>query len=81
MFTYAVVSLLIVLATIALTLLLRRRSGSAVSSGPQALIVLIVLSSQGFPVGSAAATVTAFRAAGLQVVMSTREAGMFSIQL
>ena len=75
MFTYAVVSLLIVLATIALTLLLRRRSGSAVSSGPQALIVL---SSQGFPVGSAAAAVTAFRAAGLQVVMSTREGGQAS---
>jgi putative intracellular protease/amidase len=63
----------IVLATI-LVAVLRRRGGSA-RSGPQALIVL---SSQGFPVGSAAAAVTAFRTAGLQIVMSTREGGKAS---
>ena len=66
---------LIVLATIVLVLLLRWRRGGSVRSGPQALIVL---SSQGFPVGSAAAAVTAFRTAGLQIVMSTREGGKAS---
>ena len=49
--TYALA--LILFATIALVLVLRRQRGSG-HSGPQALIVL---SSQGFPVGSAAAAV------------------------
>ena len=70
--TYALA--LILFATIALVLVLRRQRGSR-HSGPQALIVL---SSQGFPVGSAAAAVTAFRSAGLQIVMSTREGGSAS---
>ena len=71
--TYALA--LILFATIALVLVLRRQRGSSRHSGPQALIVL---SSQGFPVGSAAAAVTAFRSAGLQIVMSTREGGSAS---
>ena len=70
--TYALA--LILFASIALVLVLRRQRGSG-HSGPQALIVL---SSQGFPVGSAAAAVTAFRSAGLQIVMSTREGGSAS---
>ena len=70
--TYALA--LILFATIVLVLVLRRQRGSR-HSGPQALIVL---SSQGFPVGSAAAAVTAFRSAGLQIVMSTREGGSAS---
>lgn len=72
---YAAVFLFLSFATLALVLLLRKRGGSGGSSGPQALIVL---SSQGFPVGSAAAAVTAFRTAGLQIVMSTREGGQAS---
>ena len=72
---YASVFLFLSIATLALVLLLRKRGGSSGSSGPQALIVL---SSQGFPVGSAAAAVTAFRTAGLQIVMSTREGGQAS---
>ena len=70
--TYALA--LILFATIALVLVLRRQRGSR-HSGPQALIVL---SSQGFPVGSAGAAVTAFRSAGLQIVMSSREGGSAS---
>ena len=72
---YVAVFLFLSFATLALVLLLRKRGGSGGSSGPQALIVL---SSQGFPVGSAAAAVTAFRTAGLQIVMSTREGGKAS---
>lgn len=62
------------LATIAFVLLRGKQRGGR-RSGPQALIVL---SSQGFPVGSAAAAVTAFRTAGLQIVLCTREGGQAS---
>ena len=74
-YVWVPLSVFLALATLALVLLRRQRSGSGASSGPQALIVL---SSQGFPVGSAAAAVTAFRTAGLQIVMSTREGGQAS---
>ena len=67
---WLITALLVVLGTI----MWWRRSGGPLGakrpSGPQALIVL---PAQGYPAGSVVAAITAFRLAGLEVVMATRD--------